>query len=113
MIHTATPRWETRRTDETRMVEEALRQAGFEHADAYRYNPASIRVRVIDERFEGLTLEKRDAMVEPILDQLPEGTQSEIINLFTFAPSELQDTPRLTREFIQNVEFEEPSPSML
>lgn len=95
------------------MVEEALRQAGFDQADAYRYNEASIRVRVIDRRFERLSIEKRDAMVEPILDQLPESTQSDIITLFTFAPLELQDSPKLTRGFMQNVEFEDPSSSIL
>jgi len=113
MIHVVTPQWETKRTDESRMVEDALRKAGFDQADAYRYNSASIRVRIIDQRFEGLSLEKRDAMVEPILAQLPENTQSDIINLFTFAPSELRDSPKPTREFIQNVEFDEPSPSIL
>lgn len=113
MIHVVTPQWETMRTNESRMVEEALRRGGFDQADAYRYNSASIRVRVVDPRFEGLSLEQRDSMVEPILAQLPENTQSDIITLFTFAPSELQQTPRLRREFIQNVEFEEPSPSIL
>ena len=53
MTNTFTPVWERKRTDETRQVEEVLRQAGFQQADAYRYNSASIRVRVIDPRFEG------------------------------------------------------------
>lgn len=113
MTHTTTRSWEARRTDETRMVERVLRDAAFEKVDAYRYNSASIRVRVIDERFEGMPAEKRDAMVEPYLDKLPERTQGDIMNLFTFAPSELQRTPRTFREFLMNAEFEEPSPSML
>ena len=95
------------------MVEEALREAGFERADAYRYNSASIRLRVIDSKFEGLSREKRDAMVEAVLDKLPEETQRDIVTLFTFAPSELQQTPRTFREFMLNTEFEDPSPSML
>ena len=33
-------------------------------------------------------------MVEPYLEQLPERTQADIMNLFTFAPSELQQTPK-------------------
>lgn len=113
MTHTAVPRWDTKRTDETRMVEDALRKAGFEQVDAYRYNSASIRVRVIDSRFEGLSPEKRDAMVEPHLDQFPERTQADIMNLFTFAPSELQQSPNRLREFMNNREFDDPSPSML
>jgi len=111
MTRTITPHWEAKRTDETRLVEDTLRQ-GFERVDAYRYNSASIRVRVIDSRFEGLSPEKRDAMVEPHLEQLPERTQADIMSLFTFAPSELQ-TPKSLREFMKNTEFDDPSPSML
>jgi len=113
MTHTITRSWEAKRTDETRMVERLLRDAGFETVDAYRYNSASIRVRVIDNRFEGMPTEKRDAMVEPYLEKLPERTQADIMNLFTFAPSELQQTPKTFREFLMNTEFEDPSPSML
>ena len=72
MTPAVAPRWEAKRTDETRHVEDVLREAGFDQVDAYRYNPASIRVRVIDRRFEGLSPEQRDALVEPHLDELPE-----------------------------------------
>lgn|ERR1035438_8720458 len=113
MITASAPAWEANRTDETRKVEEVLRQAGFEKVDAYRYNSASIRVRVIDSKFEGLPAEKRDALIEPHLEQLPERTQADIMNLFTFAPSELQPSPKTVREFRLNTEFDDPSPSML
>ena len=113
MIAASTPRWEAKRTDETRRIEEVIRTAGFEQADAYRYNSASIRVRVIDARFEGLPTEKRDAMVEPCLESLPERTQADIMSLFTFAPAELQHNPRAIRQLLRNTEFEEPSPSIL
>ena len=108
-----TPAWEAQRTDETRHVEDVLRKAGFETVDAYRYNSASIRVRVIDPRFEGLTGEARDAMVEPYLNGLPERTQADIMTLFTFAPSELRQAPETFREYLQNAEFDTPNPSML
>ena len=113
MTQTATPAWYAKRTEETKMVEEALREAGFEQADAYRYNSASIRVRVIDSKFAGMPRDKRDAMVEAVLDKLPEETQRDIVTLFTFAPSELQQAPKTLREFMLNTEFEDPSPSML
>jgi hypothetical protein len=113
MTNTSAPPWDTKRTDETRQVEDVLRKAGFATVDAYRYNSASIRLRVIDSRFEGLPHDQRDAMVEPHLEQLPERTQADIMNLFTFAPSELQQTPKTFREFLLNTEFEDPSPSML
>jgi hypothetical protein len=105
--------WEARRTDETRRVEDLLRAAGPWKVDSYRYNSASIRVRVIDQRFEGMEPEKRDAMVEPLLLQLSERTQADIVNLFTFAPSELQEASKTPRQFLLNTEFEDPSPSML
>ena len=109
---TATTSWETKRTAETRSVEELL-QKHFARADSYRYNSASIRVRVIDPRFEGLSRESRDTMVEQYLDTLPEETQRDIVTLFTFAPSELTQTPATFREFLLSSEFENPSQSTL
>jgi hypothetical protein len=47
MTHTTAGSWQAKRTDETRMVEDVLKNGGFQSADAYRYNSASIRVRVI------------------------------------------------------------------
>jgi hypothetical protein len=94
------------------MVEELL-GPHFQQADAYRYNSASIRVRVIDPSFEGMSREKRDALVEPYLDKLPPETQRDIVTLFTFAPSDLQRTPATFKEYLLNTEFEAPSPSML
>lgn len=114
MIEMDVPVWEAKRTEESRMVEDTLRRVGrFAQADAYRYNSASIRVRVIDPRFEGMSLEARDALVEPILDQLPEETQADIMSLLTFAPSETVQSRKTARQFALNVEFEEPSPSIL
>jgi hypothetical protein len=111
MTSTSESQWK-KHTDETRAVEQVLRSAGFGNVEAYRYNSAAIRVRVIDSTFEGLSPEKRDAMVEPYLGQLPERTQADIISLFTFAPSELQRTPQTFREWMLNTEFDDPSPSM-
>ena len=113
MSNIFSPSWQAKCTSETRLVEDVLRKAGFEKVDAYRYNPASIRVRVIDSRFEGRDSDKRDAIVEPYLEQLPERTQADIMNLFTFAPSDLQNSPKTFRTFFLNAEFEEPSPSIL
>ena len=106
------PHWEANRTSETRMVDDLLRQH-FERADSYRYNSASVRVRVIDSRFEGKSREERDAMVEDYLDKLPQETQRDIVTLLTFAPSDLVNNPTTFREFMLNAEFEDPSPSML
>ena len=70
-------------------------------------------MRVIDPRFEGMSIDERDALVGPILERLPEEIQADIMSLLTFAPSELVQSRKTAREFAMNVEFEEPSPSML
>jgi len=48
----------------------------------------------VDPHFERIAREQRDAMVEPYLDTLPPETQRDIVTLFTFAPSELEQTPK-------------------
>lgn len=105
--------WEAKRTDETRQVEHVLREAGLEQVDAYRYNSASIRVRVIDPRFEKLSTEERDAMVEPHLEELPPRTQADILTLYTFAPSDFEQAPETLGHRLLNAEFDFPSPSRL
>jgi stress-induced morphogen len=112
MTTTSTPLWNDKRTPETRKVENLLKKH-FQQADSYRYNSASIRVRVIDPKFEGMSRETRDAMVEKYLDQLPPKTQRDIVTLFTFAPSDLNQSPTTFREYMLNTEFEDPSPSTL
>lgn len=57
--------------------------------------------------------EKRDEMVEPHLEELPDQTQADIMTLYTFAPSELQQPPGSFRGSLKNIEFDDPSPSML
>ena len=107
MSQVATPRWATMQDDDSREVERVIRQ-GFPHADAYRYNSASIRVRVVDERFRGKSIEERDSMVEPYIHQLPEELQADIMRLLTLAP------PNETysfRDAYSNQEFEEPEAS--
>ena len=102
-------RWESMRTPETRKVEEVVR-VKFPKTDAYRFNSASIRVRIIDDRFEGHSREERDAMVEPLLDKLPATTQADIINLLTLTPGEINNPGRRS---LSNLEFEDPSDSNL
>ncbi|AGA27333.1 hypothetical protein Sinac_3052 [Singulisphaera acidiphila DSM 18658] len=67
------PKWEEKRTDETRKIE-ALFHTNFPKTDAYRFNSASIRVRVIDERFEGKSIAEREALVLPLLKKVPKKT---------------------------------------
>ena len=60
--------------------------------------------------FEGMSDEERDEMVEPLLQQLGEATQADIMNLITIAPSELEG---FSRQSLVNLEFEDFSPSGL
>ena len=109
MTQTSLPAWHRMKTDETRAVESALR-AQFAEADAYRYNSASIRVRVVDSRFKGKSTEKRDAMVERVFSQLPQSTQADIINLLTLYPDETNDS---LSKSLANEEFEHHTKSSL
>jgi stress-induced morphogen len=109
---TKPPAWEGKRTPETRNIEDLIGQH-FKQADSYRYNSATIRVRVIDPRFKGLSREKRDEMVEKYLDELPPETQRDIVTLLTFEPSELKRKPTSYRENMLNAEFEDAGPPML
>lgn len=95
------PAWDWRRTEESRMVEKALLDAGFERVDAYRYNSASLRVRVVDSEFESMPADQRNALIDPELDKLPETTQSDIINLVLLSPVEL-DQPNDSRQAVFN-----------
>lgn len=79
--------WEHLRTDETRRVEDVLRQ-GFAQVDAYRYNTASIRIRIVDPVFRNLRRGDRVDLVEPALQGLPKETQRDIINIALRYPEE-------------------------
>jgi stress-induced morphogen len=97
------------KSTESRLVEDALRTK-FPKTDAYRYNSASIRVRVVDPRFSGMSHEKRVRMVEPILETLPLEIQTDIMNLYALTPEEMND---MSYHWLRNREFEDPAPSEL
>lgn len=107
--HTTASEWEHLRTDESREIETLLREH-FEAADAYRYNSASLRVRVTDPKFQGLSREARADLVEPVLSKLDEATQADIMNLVLLYPGEAKDSFQAS---INNDEFEHPSQSLL
>jgi len=74
---------------------------------AYRYNPASIRVRVVSDSFAGKDRVERSEMVYPILEKnLPEDTWQDIMIILLLTPDEVEDS-------LTNREFENPTPSLL
>ena len=109
MSRSTKPRWDKMRTDETRRVEQIIRKI-FPDTDAYRYNSASIRVRIIDDRFEGKSDEEREDMIQRILGKLSQRTRDDIVNLLTLTRDE---TTGFNRRTLLNEEFEDPSPSKL
>jgi stress-induced morphogen len=74
--------------------------------DLYRQNPASVRIRIIDPNFAGMSRVDRHARVWKYLDQLPEEDEGDISMLVLLTPDE---TSRSTA----NLEFEDPVPSLL
>jgi stress-induced morphogen len=100
-----------KRTKETKGIERILREHFPDHPPeyppmAYRCNPASIRVRVVTDRFEGKSRGEREDLVLPYIHQLPEDTQADIMILLLLTPNEINES-------LMNLEFEKPSPSLL
>jgi stress-induced morphogen len=89
----------------TKRIEAALKPE-FPTAEAYQYNIASIRVRVIDDRFHGKSKPDREAMVLPLIEPLPEEVQADIMVLLLLSRDETEDSP-------MNLEFDHPSRSRL
>jgi hypothetical protein len=70
----------------------------------YRYNPVSIRIRIVDPDFRGKSIVERENDVWPILDTLPGDVRDDISVCLLIAPGEQKNS-------IMNLEFEEPLPS--
>jgi hypothetical protein len=111
-------RWESLRTVDTQELESRLRTvpslAGAQ-VDAYRLGPVTIRLRIVDPRFERLDSVEREDLVMPILvdDNVvrPE-LREDLMWLFLLAPSELETSHNLRPSdcliAISNHEFEDP-----
>ena len=95
-------------TKESKQVEELL-GAHFAKVDAYRFNSISIRIRITDDKFRGLSKVDRTQMVEPFLDQLPESIQQDLVFLLLMAPGEESEFAYS----LMNLEFDSPRPSQL
>ena len=92
-------------------VKQALDAFEASHAGAdaslYRQNQGSIRVRVIDRRFEGMTRSRRHDEVWGYLnDQIKDDSIEDVSMLLLLAPQEQKNS-------MANLEFEDPIPSHL
>ena len=95
----------------TKQIERALAEGYLpNHPEAsltvYRYNSASIRVRVIDPDFEGRDLVDRETEILPIIRKLPDDLQDQITMLFLV-------TPRESKRSSLSAEFDHPAPARL
>lgn len=91
--------------DKLTLIREELGSV-FQSVEVYKYNPVSIRVRVIDRQFSGLSIPEREGRVQPVLDRLPGEVQADITMLLLLAPGE-------DGNMLLNYEFDHPSPSRL
>ena len=87
------------------LVESVLRKH-FPKAEVKRPNRLSLRIRIIDVRFRGLSKVARHEMVEPLIDQLPTELQEEIYFVVLLTPDEVAGSS-------MNEEFENPKPSLI
>jgi hypothetical protein len=71
--------------------------------EAYRYNPAAIRVRIIDPDFDRKGLSQREEEVWPFLEALPDDVFLDLSMLLLI-------TPRERKQSFGNMEFDDPTP---
>jgi len=94
--------------------EEQVRQALISYQNQHlgalihvkRQNSVSIRIRVIDRDFAGISRAERHEIVWHFLEALPEDVQSQVSLLIPLTPDE-------TSTSLANLEFENPTPSRL
>lgn len=104
--------WENLKTEESRKIENLLKK-DFAQIDAYRYNSASIRVRVIDPKFEGKSSKKRHDLIDRYLSKLPEEIEREIFVLVLLTPTELLESQKSPQKYPLNVLFDKKNPFCL
>src|SRR5947209_727272 len=89
----------------TDQVRDALRHYESLHPGAqietYRQNSVSVRVRIVDPDFAGVSRADRHEIVWSFLEKLPEEVQSQVSLLLLLTPEE-------TTSSLANFEFENP-----
>lgn len=92
------------------LIAAALSRYEGEHEEAdvvaYRQNSVSVRIRIVDPDFLGVSKAERHDQVWSLLESLPEDVQSQVTLLLPLTPDE-------TSESFANYEFDHPIPSTL
>lgn len=78
------------------------------HATTYRYNSASIRIRILSEQFAKMDKVERHDLVWPCLELLDEDVVEQISVVLLLTPNEHQSGRSL-----MDIEFEDRSRSLL
>lgn len=73
--------------------------------DAYRYDDACVRIRILDPDYAGTKLEERWKQLRRLLEPLPEETRSDVGLMFLLTPKEAAN-----RYKQMNGEFEDHMP---
>ena len=91
--------------NEITTIVELFQSAGYTDVQAYRYNSAVIRLRIRDSRFKGVSRSARIELLEPLIEQLPEEIQEDLIFVLPIAPGE-ENTP--TPYGLMDFQFRDP-----
>jgi stress-induced morphogen len=88
-------------------LDEYERQFAGSEASLYRQNPASIRIRIVDDRFGGRSKgERHDEVWDFIASRLDQDEMQDISFLLPLTSAELDSS-------LINLEFDAPTPSRL
>src|SRR3954447_2181440 len=74
--------------------------------DLYRQNTASVRIRIIDSDFRGMSKRECNDLIWKYLEPASEASQSDVSMLVLLIPDEVNKS-------VANLEFEDPVPSIL
>jgi stress-induced morphogen len=91
-------------------IERALQSYQQDHPsseiDIYRQNSVSVRIRIIDPDFAGMSRVARNDLIWKYFDQISDDEQGDISMLVLLTPEE-------TSRSMANLEFDDPVPSIL
>jgi stress-induced morphogen len=74
--------------------------------EAYRQNSASVRVRVVDPAFQGMSRTQREEDFWFLFEDLPDELAAELSVVLLLTPDE-------AKKSLANIEFDDPTPSKL
>lgn len=97
--------------EDVKQIHRALEEGYGKHhpkakIEVYRYNPAAIRIRILDPDFAGIHEFRREDLIWEIIDKLPEDPASQITLVLLLTPEEAERSHA-------SFEFDNPVPTTL